>query len=290
MTGYGRGAAETVGRRVVVEIRAVNHRFIDIKLRGSPLEPSVEDRVTSRLRRVCSRGMLTVNVRLAERGAVAGAKVDVDAARRVHAELSELANALGIDEPVGLALICAQPGVLVPVQDEPDVAAIWQSVEAALEPAVAQLVAMREAEGATLARDLDRRATRLDGLIQRIASEAEAAPEQAMKRLDERLARLLENSSVDLDDSRRVQEIALLADRVDVTEEIVRLRSHLEQLGRIMADATAPIGRQLEFLVQEIGREFNTVAAKSQSGDIARAVVEAKAELEKIREQVQNIE
>lgn len=301
MTGYGRGVAEDEGRRVGVEIRSVNHRFLDVKLRGAPLDPSLEEKVIARVRGACERGSVAVTIRMQERGTEAAMRVDLDAARRVHDELKALAKGLGLDRiesagaPITLELLCAQPGVLVPRDEAPDIAAVWQCIEPALSSALAGLTAMRDTEGATLARDLTERRARLGELVEVIASGAATSPEEVHKRMRDRLERLRSKVASkgdlpELEESRLAQELIILADRTDVTEELVRLRSHLDQLGEIMARSEGPIGRQLDFLVQEIGREFNTVGSKSQSGEIARSVIEAKTELEKVREQVQNIE
>jgi uncharacterized protein (TIGR00255 family) len=255
--------------------------------------------VRAAVRAAIARGSVTVVIRL-DRATGAAVRVDLDAAKQVYADLAGLARALYGDAaaPVSLDLVCAQPGVLVPGEPDDDAGqrAEREWVSRAVEQAVADLVRMREAEGSALALDLDGRLHRLGELVAEIATLAAAAPEDARRRFGERLGRLLSKAPVDaaeFDPGRLAQEVAVLADRLDVTEELVRLRSHISQLGAMMREATqsrAPVGRRLDFLVQEIGREVNTVASKSQSADIARLVVETKAEVEKIREQVQNIE
>jgi len=294
MTGYGRGTADGDGWRAVVEIRAVNHRFTDLKLRGISLNPKVEERVSNMVRSKVERGAVTVTVRVERAGVTSGVRIDEAAARRAHFNLERLASQLGIASGVTLDLVCAQPGVLVAVEDAPQDTAGDETLTgcaiAAAEKAVEQLVAMRETEGATLREDLRSRLRLLNGMVEKVSSLTASAPGDAQTRLKERLERLLQSSNVELDESRLAQEVAILADRLDVTEELVRLRSHLEQLNALLDGASGAVGRRLGFLVQEIGRELNTVASKSQSADIARTIVDAKAELEKIREQVQNIE
>src|SRR5690606_34508092 len=154
---------------------------------------------------------------------------------------------------------------------------------------LADLVAMREVEGKALAEDMRGRVLALTGYLGQLTELAAAAPADAEARLRDRLSRLTASTRVAVDDARLAQEVALLADRTDVTEELVRIRSHLGQLDQLLA-ADHEVGRKLDFLVQEIGREINTVASKAQSAEIARIVVEVKAELERIREQVQNVE
>jgi uncharacterized protein (TIGR00255 family) len=166
-----------------------------------------------------------------------------------------------------------------------------EAVAAALELALDELVRMRKREGDTLARDMSARLGRLRDFAGEVGGLAASAPEEHRRRLTERVQRLLQASpgAPAPDEARLAQEVALLADRVDITEELVRLRSHLDQALALVAD-DAPVGRRLDFLVQELGREINTIGSKSQAAEIARRVVEAKAELEKIREQVQNVE
>lgn len=290
MTGYGRGGAEQAGWRAVAEIRSVNHRYTDLKLRGSQLDPALEERVASAVRARVERGAVTVTIRIDSAGTAAGVRVDLAAAHRAHAALSDLARHLRIAAPVSLELVCAQPGVLVPADSNSDTEALTECVIEAVGTALSAMIEMRDAEGAALARDLESRLDHLVRIVDQLDELVAKAPAEAHRRLEERLARLLQSTKVEVDRDRLAQEVALLADRHDVTEELVRLRSHVEQARAAMRGGDGSVGRQLGFLVQEFGREFNTVSSKSQSAEIAAAVVEAKAELEKMREQVQNIE
>jgi len=290
MTGYGRGVAEKDGRRAEVEIRSVNHRFMDVKLRGAPLDAQLEERVSARIRERVTRGSLTAAIRL--EGSAAGGAFFIDhaAARRVYSVLEELANVLEIKPNITLDLVCAQPGVVVPADADPSSEAIAECVTEAVDRALDGLIAMRDAEGQTLAADLAGRMDHLASLTAELVRHVAMAPQEAEKRLRDRLSRLLASGKVAVDEARLAQEVAILADRMDVTEELVRIRSHIAHVQEQMGQRGAAIGRRLDFLVQELAREYNTVASKSQSADIARLVVEAKAELEKVREQVQNIE
>jgi uncharacterized protein (TIGR00255 family) len=289
MTGYGRGEAERDGTRVVAEIRSVNHRFLDLKLRGHNLGLEIEDKLRSRVRKALSRGSVTLTVRVDTGESDRAVRIDLGAARRIHRSLRALADELGVDRPTGLDLVCAVPGVVSVDEAQPGeslAAAAIDAVDAALEA----LVGMRSHEGDVLAADLRARLERLIELAASLAEHARVAPDEARRRLTERIDRLLATSKVDVDPARLAQEVAVLADRLDVTEELVRVRAHADQLLELMETATGAVGRRLDFLVQELGREFNTVASKSQSADISSLVVEAKAELERLREQVQNIE
>ena len=290
MTGYGRGVAERDGRRAEVEIRSVNHRFMDVKLRGAPLDAQVEERVSARIRERVTRGSITVAIRLEGGGTGGAVRVDHDVARRLHRDLVALATAIGIDPQVSLDLLCGQPGVIVPIESDRSSDAISDCACEAVDRALDDLVAMRDAEGEALARDMVVRMDHLASLTAELSRHVASAPQEAEKRLRDRLSRLLASSKVAVDEARLAQEVAILADRMDVTEELVRVKSHIGQLAELMGQRASAIGRRLDFLVQELAREYNTVASKSQSADIARLVVEAKAELEKVREQVQNIE
>ncbi len=299
MTGYGRGVAEQDGRRATVEVRAVNHRFLDLKLRGMPLSPALEEQLSARVRAAVERGSVTVSVHVAAPAGGAASRIDPEAAQRAYDTLAALAARLGMAAPE-LSLVLAQPGVVVaaePAGDEPE-----PQVLAALDAALAQLAGMRTTEGQALAAELRARLDELTALRASIAAVAAAIPAQLSKRLAERVRRLLDDGGLDpgrldpgrgdpgrLDPGRLAQEVALLADRADVTEELVRLASHVDQARTLLAAAGA-VGRRLDFLVQEIGRELNTIGSKSTAAEISSLVVDAKAVLEKVREQVQNVE
>lgn len=281
MTGFGRGVVEQVQVRATVDIRAVNHRFLDLKLRGGPLSPALEDAISTRVRAVAERGSVTVSVHLVR---TAGApRINAEAAGAAHVALAGLAHTLGLPGP-DLALVLAQPGVLA-LADE-DHEAPDAPVLAATEAALAQLTAMRETEGTALAKELTARLAELDTVRGGIAERASVIPEQIQQKLRARLTKLVEDG---VDPQRVAQEVALLADRADVTEELVRLASHLEQARALIAGKDSA-GRRLDFLVQELGRELNTIGSKSASAEITALVVEGKAVLEKVREQVQNVE
>jgi uncharacterized protein (TIGR00255 family) len=286
MTGYGRGTSERSGRRVVVELRAVNHRFLDLKVRGTPLDPAAEELVTAKIREGIERGAVSIAVNVERKSESSAIRIDRAVARDVFGQLSGLAEELGTDRP-SLALVVAQPGVVLPPGDEdPD---LGPALAEAAAVAVAQLVAMRETEGKTLARDLGQRLAKLGELLATLEQNANAAPDDVRRRLGERLERLLGDKELAIDPHRLAQEVAILADKSDVTEELVRAKSHIEQLIGLLADR-GPVGRRIDFLIQELGRELNTMGAKSSLLPAVRGVIAAKAELEKIREQVQNVE
>jgi uncharacterized protein (TIGR00255 family) len=284
MTGYGRGVAEHAGVRATIDLRAVNHRFLDIKLRGTGVSPAIEEAVTTKIRGALERGAIAVSVHVQHDARAGGPRIDHDAATKAGEMLVQLATTLGLAKP-DLALVLAQPGVIVEsaVDNGDDPTAVVKALDSAL----AQLDVMRTNEGKALATELNLRLDELTTLRQAIGTLAANVPQLVSKRLHERLKRLMETN--DVDPARLAQEVALLADRADVTEELVRLGSHIEQARALIASPTAA-GRRLDFLVQEIGRELNTIGSKSTVAEISTTVVDAKAVLEKVREQVQNVE
>jgi uncharacterized protein (TIGR00255 family) len=286
MTGYGRGISEHAGVRATIDIRAVNHRFLDIKLRGSNVSPAIEEAITTRVRNALERGAIAVSVHVDQDAKLVGPRIDAAAARRAHDQLMQLATSLGLAKP-DLALVLAQPGVVVDANV--DTGSDPTAVVAALDNALAQLDQMRTTEGNALATELRARLDELVTLRTTIAGLAANVPQLVSKRLHERVKRLLDADGTSVDPARIAQEVALLADRADVTEELVRLASHIDQMRALLAGTTAA-GRRLDFLVQEIGRELNTIGSKSTVAEISTAIVDAKAVLEKVREQVQNIE
>lgn len=294
MTGYGRGQSEGDGCRVTVEIRSVNHRFLDLKLRGTALEPAQEEKLRQLVGKTVTRGALSLSTRVDRGAGATELHVDQAAAQRAHAQLRQLSDQLGLEGEIPLSMICNQPGVMAVAESDPEadkVAAglLAEQVLQAGALALAELAQMRLTEGSILRRDLESRLTKLQELAAALAEHAKDTPEVAQKRLQDRLDRLLKHSTVEVDPARLAQEVAIVADKLDITEELVRVSAHLEQVAELISKSE-PVGRKLDFLVQELGREFNTVTSKSQSAKVAHLVVEAKAEMEKIREQVQNIE
>ena len=285
MTGFGRGVAEHAGVRATVDLRSVNHRFLDLKLRAQ-IAPSLEDQLATKIRGSVERGSISVAVNIVRPPTASGVRIDEAAAQRAHAALRSLATTLGVAPP-DLALVLAQPGVVASSDAPEDPEAVDAAILGALDQALGQLQAMRAAEGRALERELLARLDELAKLRAGIEQQAAGIAEQLHQKLSDRLARLIGDAAVD--PARLAQEVALLAERADITEELVRLDSHLEQ-ARTIAKGAAASGRKLDFLVQEIGRELNTIGSKSQRTEITAAIVEAKSVLEKMREQVQNVE
>jgi len=286
MTGYGRGTCEIAGRRLVVELRSLNHRFLEVKLRLPWQDAALDMQVTQLLRTRLDRGVVTVSVRDEGGGAVQAVRADVELARGYARALDEVRKALGMAEAPSLALIAAQPGVLTVGEGLPDSEALWTALKPGLETALRGLVESRAREGAAIAEDLRNRVDTLDKLAVELRELARDQPEQYKRRLEERIGRL---GVEGVDPQRLSTELAMFADKVDVAEELTRLAAHLVELRRLVAQ-DGPSGRRLDFLVQEVNREVNTIGAKSQSAQAAARVVDAKAELERLREQIQNVE
>lgn len=288
MTGYGKAVTETEQGRTIVELRAVNHRYgeISVKLPRNLIafETDVRKLVGNRLK----RGKIDVFVQREEHGAVtAQPQVNLPLARAYRDAFGQLRSELGLPDQVTLQLILAQRDVLVAGEVGEDEELLREEVLRTVGAALDALETMRAREGEALLVDLVARRATLARLIERVAERAPAVVSEYADRLRERLAQLLGGSGVD--ETRFVQEVAIMADRSDVTEELVRFRSHLVQLDDTLALAE-PIGRKLDFLMQELNREVNTIGSKANDAEMAALVVELKAELEKIREQVQNIE
>lgn len=285
MTGYGR-AADVVGDcHVTVEVRSVNHRFLELKTRGAQVSGALEEAVGVQVRGRFERGSVTIGLTVQRDGGAA--QLDRARARQVFAELASLAAELGVAAP-SLADVLAQPGVVAQGSGvQVDDAAVLRLLGQALD----EVAAMRAREGQALAKELSARLAMLAAARGELAQLAAQAAPQVAQRLAERVRKTLAQLGAEgaLDDARLAQEVASIVDRGDVTEELVRLESHLAQACALVEGAGG-VGRRLEFLLQEIGRELNTVGSKSWSAAISGKVVEAKSELEKLREQVQNVE
>lgn len=287
MTGFGAAEGPVAGGRLRVEIRTVNHRYFNLapKLPGDL--SGLEGDLRERLRREFDRGHVAVQVRWTEYPDRAGGfAVDLDKARLVAARLRELQSALGLAGDVTLELVARQPDV-VSTAGEAAGEVPWAEVEPIVAQAAADCRAMRAREGEALAAELRHR---LELLELSAGTIAHRAPERLVRerdRLRNAVAELLEGRQVD--DARVAQEIAFQADRLDITEELVRFRAHLAAV-REALDADRPAGKQLGFLAQELGREVNTMGSKANDAEIAQQVIAMKGELEKFREQLENLE
>lgn len=288
MTGFGAGRAQVDGEELSVELRAVNHKFCEVKARLPRELAALEAGLVKRVKERLARGAVDLSVRrVAATASGTAPVVDVALAREYQRAWRELAAALQLPESPTLAQVAVQPGVVRLEERGVDVAAAEEATRQALEGALDALTAMREQEGLALRADLEARLAQVASWVREVEALAPQAVEAYRERLSQRVAELSRGAPVD--PQRLVQEVVLFAERTDVAEELTRLRSHLEQFGALLA-APEPAGRRMDFLVQEMHREVNTTGSKSQHPDISSRVVSLKAELERIREQVQNVE
>ncbi len=288
MTGYGRGEAAAGGIAVSAELRSVNGRYLEVLSRLPRSLALRESELRDQVRRRILRGKVTLTISV-ERGADGSAplKVDVASARAYYRLLNDLRKAVRLKQTVRLEHLLQFSDIFEPRDLESSGDEEWVVAQEAVEKALDALLVMRKAEGEGLQRDFDARLTILSGLADRIEEYSKAQVPRERERLRERIAQILEREPVD--EGRLEMELAILAEKLDVTEECVRFRSHLSFFRQAMTSPEAA-GRKLNFLVQEMNREINTMGSKSSDTEIAHCVVQGKEELEKIREQLQNIE
>ncbi len=288
MTGYGRATRAGSGLSLSVEVRSTNHRYRDISVRLPREFFGAEDRVRSIVSQSLARGHVDVVVALEEvTGDHRTVEVRSELAEAYYRAAVELATRLGVSDAIGVEALLALPEVVAVKPVPIDAASALKTLEAAVADAVGAVGDMRASEGMRLAEDIRQRTRRIEGLIAEISARGPVVTEEYRARLQARMRELL--ADVPIDEARIAMEAAIYAEKSSVSEELLRLRSHCQQVYVAIAQ-DEPAGRRLEFLVQEMHREANTIGAKSQDVEISRAVVELKSELEKIREQVQNIE
>jgi uncharacterized protein (TIGR00255 family) len=288
MTGYGKAESAYGAGRITVEVRCVNHRYGEVTVKLPRVLLQFENEIKKRVSEKLSRGKIDVFIQLEGAVALGVPTANLPLARGYHKAFSSIAEALGLGDQVSLALIAAQRDV-VSIAAEPEAALeeIPQELVAAVDESLRKVDEMRVFEGESLMADFLKRRENLAELIGRVSARSPQVVAEYAERLKERIGQLTSDSG--LPEERLALEVALLADKCDITEELVRLESHLRQFDETLTRGE-PVGRKLDFLLQEINREVNTVGSKANDAQIAANVVELKAELEKIREQVQNIE
>lgn len=274
---------------IKVEIRTYNSRHLDIQLRVTPGYQVLEEKLKTLISGCVARGRVDVKIRIDDLSE-AGASFEVDEvkARAYHQALKTLKKILDMEGSMPMEWVTARNDLIRPKEVESDVDKIWAYLADCMQEVLTGINAMRQKEGAFIADDFRDRLQSLKESIDQIETDSSGLLERYKQRLMERISVLTEQR-VSLDEGRIEQEAAFLADKCDISEEIIRVRSHLAQFEAIMA-AEAPSGHKLNFLMQEINREFNTIGSKSAKTDISHMVVNVKSELEKIREQVQNVE
>jgi len=289
MTGFGAGVADLdSGGRLVVELRSVNHRYLDVRVRAPSDQPQLGGVVEETLRKHLDRGRVEAVVRL-EGQAAPGVSLDEARARDAFAALARLRDELAPGTDVPLALLGAVPDLFAAPRSGASTDELRDAGARAATGATDALIAMRRREGASLAEDLTRRLAQVRRLVTELSRDADDTLDAWHGRLRERVGRLLEGTGVAVDPQRLAQEVATLAERSDIAEELTRLGSHCDQFGEALAAGDEPVGRRLDFLLQEMNREANTIGSKGADASIAHRVVDLKSELERLREQVQNV-
>jgi len=288
MTGFGKGEGDTALGKLYVEVRSVNHRYYDINIKLPKRLAPFENRIKETIRSQVSRGRIDVSLKLDNLGEEKiQLHVDLHLAEQYYQVLQSLREKLQLKDEVSLALLAGSKDLITAKEEAGDIEPYWQEIVPILKRSFQDLDEMKRLEGESIAKDIQQR---LEYIAQQLAIIKQQFPsrlEAYQNKLQERLQSLLKGMEVDF--SRFQQEVAFLTERTDITEEIVRTESHLAQF-TILWKGEESVGRKMEFLLQEIHREVNTVSAKANDAEISQRVVEIKSELEKIREQVQNIE
>lgn len=288
MTGFGAGDCENEEFKVHIELKSVNQRYLETNLHMHYSLALFENDIVRKIKEFLSRGKIDVNVSFQDkRDSNVVINVDKGLARAYYDALKEISDELGMPAVSSPTVIASYPDVMKVDQEAANLEAGREVLLNALEMALKNLVDMRIAEGQNIESDLLSRIDTLQEYADRLEELAPQLVEQYRQRLDKVMAEILPKG--DVDENRIIQEVGMYADRINYTEEIVRLRSHFDQLNALLA-SDKPVGRKIDFLIQEMNREVNTVASKANSAGASQLVVDAKAEIEKVREQIQNIE
>lgn len=288
MTGFGRGEAQKEGKEFLVEIKTVNHRYSDIFIKIPRQISFLEDKVREIVNKSLSRGKIDVFISFEDTSdSSKSVLLDEGLAKTYIAAVETLRDKFNLKDDISVSLITRFPDILRVEKGEADEDEIWQLLKTALENALDSLITMRENEGEGLRKDLLERSAYTDGILKEIAQRAPEVVKEYKQKLETRIKELLEQQTID--ENRMAMEVAVFADRCSIDEEIVRLGSHINQM-REALNMQQPVGRKLDFIIQEMNREINTIGSKANDLFITKNVVEIKSEIEKMREQVQNIE
>ncbi len=288
MTGYGRGQATVDGTDILVEIKSVNNRYYDFSARLPRMYGYLEEKLKTFMNGSISRGKIEVSVSIYNSGSKSEEiSINLDVANGYINALREANQSLGLTDDITLSHVSRFPEVFIVKKIIEDEESVWNNIKPVAEEAVAKFVAMRETEGEKMKEDLS---SRLDFILSKVEEVEKISPtttENYRNRLYQKLKEILSDNNID--EQRILTEAAIFSEKVAVDEETVRLRSHISQF-RELLETDEPVGRKLDFLVQEMNRESNTIGSKAQDIAITKIVVDVKSEIEKIREQIQNIE
>ncbi|KAB3535240.1 YicC family protein [Alkaliphilus pronyensis] len=289
MTGFGRGEAQSPQKKFIVELKSLNHRYMDTSIKMPKIFTYLEEKIRQKIKEEVKRGRVEVYVN-AESLGESDVKItpDIALAQQYYTALEAISESLGIDNDLTTSVISKFPDVLKVEKVEDDEDEIWSCLEEALVMALNRLMEMRNIEGQQLYNDIIRRLDIINSMIKDIEERSPLIVNEYRQKLTDRINEILDDG-FDFDDNRILMEVAVFADKSSITEEIVRFYSHIKQFKKAMGEDDS-IGRKLDFLIQEMNREVNTIGSKANDLTITNIVVNIKSELEKMREQVQNIE
>lgn len=288
MTGFGTGKAEGNNREITIELKTVNNRYLDINLRMPRALSVLEESLRKRIQQKIARGRVEVYISYQNNSQEqVSVSVNEPVAEAYYKALTALAGKFQLDMKPDLGVLADIDDIFIVEKPEEDEELLKELLFSALDEALNAVIKMRKQEGSFLAEDLKQRSLRIENMVKQIEQRSSVVVEEYRQKLEQRLKEMLNNT--ELDEARFQAEVVYFADRSNITEEIVRIRSHLDQLRQTL-ESGGSIGRKLDFIVQELNRETNTIGSKSSDVIIVNYVVEIKSELEKIREQVQNIE
>lgn len=288
MTGFGRCEMTVDGRDIVVEIKSVNHRYFEFNCRTSRGYSFLEEKLKSYIKERVKRGKVDVHVSVSRKeDAESVVTVNPSLASGYITALRSLAEEYGIKDDISVSTIAAYPDILQVHKAPEDEDGVWEAVKSVAETAIDSYVKMRETEGEKLKADLMQRAETILRIVGEIEERSPMRVKEYEQRLKEKIVEMLGNA--EYDEQRLLQEVAIYGDKVAVDEETVRLRSHFDQF-KTLINGDGEIGRKVDFIIQEMNREANTIGSKSNDSELTRKVVDIKAEIEKIREQIQNVE
>ncbi len=288
MTGFGRAKAEDGNIEIEIELKSINHRYLDINLRIPRSLNFLEDSIRRTLQNSVKRGRIELYLNYKNNNPdKTSVSLNESLAQSYIENLSILADRFGLNKNIDLSVLAAIEDIFVVTESEEDTDLLTRLVTDALDQALATLLQMRQKEGSFLVDDILKRTSLINTILDEIESRSLLVVEEYRIKLEARLKELLKTT--ELDENRFSTEVAYYADRSNITEEIIRLRSHISQLKQTM-DKGGSVGRKLDFIIQEMNREINTIGSKSGDVEITNRVVEVKSEIEKIREQIQNIE
>lgn len=287
MTGYGRCCETIGGREIAIDIKCVNHRYYEPSFRVTRAYSYLEETAKAYISKKVERGKLELSISITDSSGEAKIGFNNDIARSYYDSLKKLAEEFSLEFKPDAYAIARMPEVFSLCRQEVDESEIWAQVVPVLDGALAKFFEMRANEGAKLAADVESRLQEIEKLVAFVETRSGAYRERYFERLRQQMTDLLNTTNID--ESRILMEAAIYADKAAVDEETVRLRSHIDQMHGFLK-AKEPVGKKMDFLVQEFNREANTIGSKANDIEVTRAVVELKAQIEKIREQIQNIE